>query len=56
MVEEEEEEGRGRGLICGTVPAFAWKDYGISRTTSFRIVRVPVEMRTSRIQARSDTA
>jgi hypothetical protein len=38
--------GAGRGLIWGTIPVFAWKDWEKSRKASVSIVGVCAEVRT----------
>jgi hypothetical protein len=37
-------ENCGHGLICGTILAFSWSNWGISRNTSIRIVSVPPDL------------
>jgi hypothetical protein len=41
---EEIVEGRYRGLVCCTIPAFSWRNGGKSRTFSVTIVGVLAEI------------
>jgi hypothetical protein len=49
-------KGSGRGLIPGTISAFAWRKWGKPRKPSVRIagLRAEIWIRTSRIRSRSD--